>query len=222
MTKTVTKTVTDSGPRRFPMLALWAVFGLCVLPEAVLQGADLGLWGGSGGGPQWRSYAYGWGGFWPGLLYDWRPNYRLQPLAMFVTYGFLHVGLLHLAVNMMTLVSLGRAVIDRAGQAGFLWLYAASLLGGALGFGLLTNTSVPMVGASGALFGLMGGVLVWALRDRRREALTLWPVWRAVIGLLALNVVLWVVAGGQLAWQTHLGGCLAGAAMALMLDWQEA
>ena len=204
-------------PRLFPLLALWALVGLCALPEVVLQGADLGIWG----APGWRGTAYGWLGFWPGLLYDWRPNYPLQPLTMFVTYGFLHVGALHVVVNMITLWSLGRAAIDRAGPRGFVLLYAASLMGGALGFGLLTNTTIPMVGASGALFGLIGGVLVWAVIDRRREGLTLWPVGRAVLGLAALNVVLWFVAGGQLAWQTHLGGFLTGAAMAFVMDWHS-
>jgi rhomboid protease GluP len=202
---------------RFPLLALWALMALCVLPEVVLQGADLGIWG----APDWRGAAYGSFGFWPGLLYDWRPNYRLQPLAMFVTYGFLHVGALHMVVNMITLWSLGRAVLDRAGGRGFLALYAASLLGGGMGFGLLTNTTIPMVGASGALFGLIGGVLVWAVIDRRREGLTLWPVGRAVLGLVALNAVLWFVAGGQLAWQTHLGGLATGAAMALLMEWRS-
>lgn len=201
---------------RSAVLVLWAVLVLSALPEVALQGADLGLWG----APGWRSTAYGWLGFWPGLLHDWRPNYRLQPLAMFVTYGFLHVGALHMVVNMVTLWSLGRATTDRVGPRGFLMVYAAALLGGALGFGLLTNTTIPMVGASGALFGLMGGMLVWAVIDRRRAGLTLWPVARAVIGLVALNVVLWVVAGGQLAWQTHLGGFLAGAAMAWRLAGQ--
>lgn len=194
-------------------LVLWVMVGLCALPEAVLQGADLGLWG----APHWRSLAYGWFGFWPGLLQDWRPNYRLQPAAMFATYGFLHVGLWHLIVNLVTLWSLGQAVIVRAGQRGFLWIYMASLLGGALGFGLLSHTTTPMVGASGALFGLMGAVLGWSLLDRRRGGLTLGPVALGAAGLMALNLALWVVSGDQLAWQTHLGGFLAGAVGAL---WQ--
>lgn len=197
--------------------ALWVIIASCVLPEVVLQGADLGLWGGL----DWRSLAYGWLGFWPGLLYDWRPNYPLQSLAMFVTYGFLHVGALHLVVNMVTLWSLGQAVIDRVGGRGFVGLYVAALMGGGFGFGLLTNTTIPMVGASGALFGLMGAALAWAVIDRRRAGLTLWPVGRAVALLVALNAVLWVVAGGQLAWQTHLGGLLAGIAVALLMDWQS-
>ncbi|MEO8242359.1 MAG: rhomboid family intramembrane serine protease [bacterium] len=201
---------------RYPAvpLALWGLLGLCVLPELVLQGADLGLWGSL----QWRSLAYGWFGFWPGLLHDWRPNYPEQPWAMFLTYGFLHGGLVHLVVNMITLVSMGRAVIDRAGQGRFLLIYAVSLLGGALGFGLLTNTTIPMVGASGALFGLVGAVIAWAVLDRWHESMTLWPVARAVLWLIALNVILWWATGGQLAWQTHLGGFVAGAAMGFVVD----
>ncbi len=194
--------------------ALWAILILCVLPELVLQGADFGLWG----SPHWRSLVYGWAGFWPGLLHDWRPNYPGQAWAMFVTYGFVHGGVVHLGVNMISLVSLGRAVVDRLGQSGFAVLYAISLLGGGLGFGLLTNTTIPMVGASGALFGLAGAVIVWALIDRSEAHQTLWPVIRAVIWLVAMNVILWVATGGQLAWQTHLGGFVAGAVAGFWLD----
>lgn len=199
----------------FPRLppAIWALLALCILPELILQGADLGLWGTSG----WRSLTYAWFGFWPGLLHDWRPNYAAQPWAMFVTYGFVHGGLVHLVVNMMTLVSLGRAVVDRVGQRQFLLIYIAALLGGGIGFGLLTNTVVPMVGASGALFGLVGAVIVWAMTDRLREDLPLWPVARALIWLVVLNLLLWFATGGQLAWQTHLGGGVAGAVLGMVM-----
>ena len=195
-------------------LVVWGLAALCVLPEVLLQGADLGLWGGA----QWRNLAYGWFGFWPGLLYDWRPNYAAQPVAMFVTYGFLHGGLEHLGVNMITLIWLGTAVIDRVGARAFWLIYLVSLLGGGVGFGLLTNTTSPMVGASGALFGLTGSILVWTITDRRGEALSLWPVGRAVLWLVMLNVILWLVTGGQLAWQTHLGGFIAGALVAVRYD----
>ena len=106
------------------------------------------------------------GGFWVGLLQSWTPNYPSQPYLMFLTYGFLHGGLLHLVVNMVTLWSLGHAVIDRVGTRGFVLLYAASLLGGAAGYALLASTLAPMVGASGALFGLAGGLLAWGYVDR--------------------------------------------------------
>lgn len=187
---------------------------LCVVPEALLSGADFKLWGGA----HWRGIAYGLGGFWPGLLHDWRPNYRGQALVMFASYGFLHGGPVHLVVNMMSLVSLGRAVVERAGPGRFLMIYGAALLGGGLGFGVLANTVQPMVGASGALFGLVGALVAWGLRERLEVGETLWPVARALIWLVALNLILWVATAGSLAWQTHLGGFLAGAALAWALE----
>lgn len=190
--------------------ALWALFLACLLPELVLAGADWGLWG----SVHWRALATGWGGFWPGLLGGWRPNYPGQALAMFLTYGFLHAGPLHFVVNMMSLVSLGRAVIDQIGQARFLRLYAVAVLGGGLGYGALVTGTVPMVGASGALFGLAGALVFWGWAERHRTGAGQGPVWRALGLLLGLNLVLYVVTGGRLAWETHLGGFLAGAAMA--------
>jgi membrane associated rhomboid family serine protease len=137
---------------------------------------------------------------------------------MFLTYGFLHGGLLHLVVNMVTLWSLGLAVLDRVGSRGFVLLYAASLLGGALGFALLASTLAPMVGASGALFGLAGGLLAWGYVDRFTLQEALWPVARAAGLLLLMNVVMWWALDGQLAWETHLGGFVAGWVAALMID----
>ena len=91
---------------------LLGILGVCTLVEAVLQGTDFGLWG----SPRWRGLAYQNGGFWRGLLDNWRPNYAVQPAAMFASYGFLHGGFFHLAVNMITLASLGPPVIERVGQ----------------------------------------------------------------------------------------------------------
>lgn len=183
-----------------------AVLLACTAVELALQGADLGFWG----SPRWRALAYQNGGFWIGLLGDWQPNYATQPLAMFATYGFLHAGAAHLAVNMITLVSLGTAVAARAGQRGFLALYGLSVLGGAAGFALLSQAVQPMVGASGALFGLAGALVAWDWRDRRDGGETLWPVLRALALLGLLNLVMYWALGGSLAWETHLGGFLAG------------
>lgn len=193
---------------------LIVLVGLCVLIEAVLQLGDLGVLSGT----RWRATAYEYGGFWPGLLQGWRPNYPGQAYAMFLSYAFLHGGLLHLIVNMVTLVSLGRAVCVRVGTRGFLLLYLAAVLGGALGFGLLTTSAQPMVGASGGLFGLVGGLLAWSYIDRFISARRLWPVGRAVLILLALNLVFWWAMDGLLAWQTHLGGFVAGWVAALLID----
>lgn len=189
--------------------ALVAIVILCVLIELALQGADLGIWGSS----RWRGLAYQNGGFWIGLLGNWRPNYGVQPVVMFVTYGFLHGGFAHLVVNMITLASLGRIVIERAGQRGFVLIYAASVLGGAAGFALLSSAVQPMVGASGALFGLAGALVGWEYTARRLARAGLWPVLRAVLLLALLNLVMYWAMGGRLAWETHLGGFVVGWAM---------
>jgi rhomboid protease GluP len=185
----------------------------CGVIELTLQLADARVidW------PRLRLLAYSYGGFWPGLLDNWRPNYPGQAAAMFFTYGFLHGGLVHFLVNMITLVSLGRGVAERGGVARYAAIYIASILGGAVVFGLLAPGLRPMVGASGALFGLAGALTAWDARERRALRLTMQPVLRVIAFLALMNVVLWWAMDGQLAWETHLGGFLAGAAAALAL-----
>ncbi len=84
-----------------------------------------------------------------GLLYGWRPNYAGQPVTMFASYGWLHAGPGHLLGNLGALVWLGPEIQMRFGTRGFMALWAVCLLGGAVGFALLTSSPAPMVGASG-------------------------------------------------------------------------
>lgn len=202
--------------RRLPSLppVVLAILVLCVLPELVLQGADHGLWGTR----QWRNMAYGWGGFWPGLFRGWLPNYPGQRWGMFLSYGFLHAGFWHLATNMITLVSLALPIVARVGQRRFLALYVLSMIGGGAGYAALSASTQPMVGASGALFGLAGAWAAWEYIDRFTAAERLWPVLRLLAILVVLNVVLWWAMHGLLAWQTHLGGFLVGWSAAFILD----
>jgi rhomboid protease GluP len=195
-------------------LILYGLIVVCAGIEAALLLSDQGIIGPD----RLRRLAYDYGGFWPGLLGDWRSNYPAQPWVMFITYGFLHGGPGHLIVNMITLWSLGRGVLDRVGARGFGLLYLATLLGGAAGFALLAPGLRPMVGASGALFGLIGGLLAWAYVDRFTYNEGLWPIGRAVLLLTGLNLVLWWAMGGQLAWETHLGGFITGWITAMLID----
>jgi rhomboid protease GluP len=190
------------------------LIAVCAAVEAVLSLSDLGLLGDG----RLRPEAYAWGGFWPGLLQGWQPNFPGQAVAMFFTYGFLHGGPVHLVVNMITLWSLGTAVEARVGPRGLAILYGASLVGGAGGFGLIAETFRPMVGASGALFGLAGGLLAWNYVDRFTQREGLWPVARVVLFLVAMNVAMWWALDGQLAWETHLGGFIVGWIVALLID----
>ena len=191
-----------------------AILLICGAVELALQLADLRILD----LPRLRTTAYEYGGFWPGLLRDWRPNFAGQPIAMFFSYSFLHGGIVHLGVNMITLVSLGALVDDRLGWLRYGALYVASILGGAIGYAILARGLVPMVGASGALFGLAGAILAWEARDRMRLKEAMGPVWRMIALLLALNLLFWWAMDGHLAWQTHLGGFIAGAIAALALD----
>lgn len=190
------------------------LIAICVFIEAVLTLGDWNLL------PvvRMRALAYENFGFWPGLLRGWNPNYAAQPYTMFLSYGFLHGGLAHLAVNMITLWSLGGAVQKRTGHRGFLLLYLTTLLGGAGGYALLSSTPEPMVGASGALFGLVGGLLAWLYVDLYTFQKGLLPVAQAVLLLILLNLVLWWAMGGRLAWETHLGGFITGWIVALLID----
>ena len=193
----------------------WVLLGgliaLCSLIELALSASDWGLIQ----TPRFRQTAYEFGGFWPGLLSDWRPNYPLQPATMFFSYGFFHGGPGHLIVNMFTLFSLGSAVMDRAGGKGFALIYGASILGGAVAYAVLAQTPQPMVGASGALFGLAGALVGWNLIDSFDLKESLWPFARIAAFLVAINVVMWWALNGQLAWQTHLGGFVSGFLVAL-------
>jgi membrane associated rhomboid family serine protease len=193
---------------------LVAIVALCTVIELLLWGADLELFGPA----RLRQMAYECGGFWPGLLKGWQPNYAVQPATMFVSYAFLHGGPGHLVVNIITLWSLGLAVIERVGTGRFLGLYLGSALGGAVAYGVLADTVRPMVGASGALFGLAGALLAWAYIDRFTARIGLWPVVQVVVFLISMNVAMYWALDGQLAWQTHLGGFMTGWILALLID----
>lgn len=193
---------------------IWAVLFACVIPELLLEGASAGLWG----GPQWRALADSWGGFWPGLLHNWQPNYPGQAWGMFVTYGFLHAGFPHLLGNMLVLLWLGPPVVERVGQVRFALIWIVATIGGGLGYALLTKSPDPMVGASGALFGLAGAWVAWEYVDRFSAGKLLWPVFRIVVLLVVLNLISFWALSGMIAWQTHLGGFIFGWIAAVLAD----
>ncbi|MFZ1482659.1 MAG: rhomboid family intramembrane serine protease [Paracoccaceae bacterium] len=201
-----------SPPPALPHLhpVIWALLAFCLFPEILLLGADLGLWGSA----RWRPLAYQNGAFWAGLLHGWRPNYAAQPVVMFASYGWLHAGPGHLIGNLGVLVWLGPQVLARFGPLGFSALWGACLLGGAAGFGLLTSSPAPMVGASGALFGLAGAWLVEEVRRTHGLRARLLRGGLLLAALLALNAAAWALQGGHLAWETHLGGMTTGMVLA--------
>ncbi len=187
-------------------IVLWIV-AICALPEVVFTLLETPLFG----LPEARRAALVGLAFWPQLLTEgWQPVWPGQSTAMFVTYAFLHGGFLHLLFNMLVLLHLGRECVARLGGRGFLVLYILSAIGGAVGFLLLAAPTGPMVGASGAIFGLFGAVQYWDWQRRRATGASLAPFWKVMLGLVLMNVILFLMVGGFLAWQAHLGGYVAG------------
>ena len=198
-----------------PRPATWhlvLLIGLCCLIEGMLQFSDRGLLASM----RLRAAAYEYAGFWPGLLRGWNANYALQPYVMFFSYGFLHGGLAHLLVNMMTLWSLGGRGADRVGTRGFVLLYIAALLGGAAGYAAAGHDVPPDGRRLGGALRSGGRAARLGLRGPLTHRAGLWPVPRGA-GAHRPQPVLWWAMDGQLAWQTHLGGFL-GWVGALLID----
>jgi len=122
-----------------------------------------------------------------------------------VTSGFLHENLLHIGFNMYVLYILGMQLEPVLGQVKFATIYFVSLLTGSFG-ALLVSPHVVTVGASGAVFGIMGAFAV-ELRSRQL------PIMRGGLGgiggLIVINLVISFTLPG-ISWGGHIGGLIGG------------
>ena len=125
-----------------------------------------------------------------------------------LTAPFLHAGLWHVGLNMLALWVLGGVVEPLLGRWRFVGVYLVSALGGTVTSYALTGPGVISVGASGAVFGLLGATLV-VLRRLNRDV-------SGVVVLLVINVVLGFVVP-TIDWRAHLGGFVAGGLVTLAM-----
>lgn len=126
-----------------------------------------------------------------------------------VTGGFMHAGIFHLAMNMFLLWLLAQELEPALGGWRFGLLYGVSLLGGSLG-AVALHPEALTVGASGAIFGLMGALVVLQLRAHQNP-------WRSgIAGLVILNVAFTFLIPG-ISIGGHLGGLVAGAIGGLLV-----
>jgi membrane associated rhomboid family serine protease len=123
----------------------------------------------------------------------WRP----------VTSGFVHAGFMHVGFNMFLLWLLGQIIEPAIGRIGFIALYFMSLLGGSF-LVLVMSYDALTVGASGAVFGLMGAAFV-GMRARGID-----PFSTGIGPLLVINLILTFVVPG-ISIGGHIGGLVAGA-----------
>lgn len=159
-------------------------------------------------------------------LFSFRYGFRPaspRVLALFTSL-FLHSGLLHLAGNMLFLWIYGDNVEDRLGRWRFLLAYLGSGAAATLFFALFAQGSqVPLVGASGAISGILGFYFVWFPRNVVRLWIFIFPFWSDVVQVPARWVLgvfvvvdnllpfLFSRSGAGVAYGAHLGGFLTGA-----------
>jgi len=139
-----------------------------------------------------------------------------QPGANAVTIFsamFLHGGWLHLIVNMIVLWSFGRGLEPVMGAFRFVVLYLATGVLAALAHGFVNEqANVILIGASGAIAGVLGAAVIAAPRLPVIFVIFPMPLWIAVIALVALHVAAIVFDWDpEIAWHAHLAGLAAGA-----------
>jgi membrane associated rhomboid family serine protease len=125
-----------------------------------------------------------------------------------ITSAFLHGSFLHIAFNMYVLFALGPTLERILGHGRFIILYLLAALGGSVASYMFSDIRTVSVGASGAIFGLMGALVV-AGRRLRYDV-------RQVLILLVINVVIGFLAPG-IDWRAHLGGLITGAIVSAIL-----
>ena len=191
-----------------------AYFGTVLAGETFTNAAVLGL------------------GFIPSVVHrtaELAPQYVVMPEAFsYLTYSFLHADLLHLGGNMLFLWVFGDNVEDALGHFRYLVFYLACAAGGALLHGMVApDSQAPLIGASGAIAGIVAAYLVLYPRIK---------VWVLAFGRIPLRVpayivlALWIAAqlllftfGGddQISWACHVGGIATGALLVFVLRRRE-
>jgi len=126
-----------------------------------------------------------------------------------VSGGFLHENILHIAMNMYVLWILGNMLEPAIGRNRFLTVYGVSLLTGSLG-ALIVDPHIYTVGASGAIFGVMGAAAV----EVRGRGISIAD--SGIGAMIALNLVFSFAIPG-ISWGGHVGGLIGGAIMGWLL-----
>ena len=212
----VTEPSRRTGPPP-PPLIIWAMAAILIAFEAAFQLGEAGIIFPA----ETRMEVYYYGAFWDLYFEGFRDGHEvpLEFWTSFVTHAFLHGSLLHLVMNGVIFLGLGGMIAHVIGPVRFVILYALTAIAGALVFGLIATTNGPLVGASGAIFGFFGILKAWEWRYLRVHGGSYRRFWGTIGGLIAINIALYFFfpGGGQLAWEAHLGGFIAGFLLAPVL-----
>jgi rhomboid protease GluP len=181
--------------REIPMTRFFVGLSIGLYGMGVLSGVDFDIMGGFSGAQALR-----WGAVTPALA-------QVEPWRL-VSAIFIHFGVLHLGLNMMGLVDLGKQLERLIGSARFATLFVFTGIAGFVLSGLYYATFGSMNqgtgGASGGVFGVIAGLIgyLYARKD---------PRWKSMFIRLAIYTLLFALMGGAVNNAAHLGGFLAGA-----------
>ena len=143
--------------------------------------------------------------FWGPALYPELTG-TFEPWRL-LTAALVHSGFWHVGLNMLALWMMGRSLEPLLGRGRFLTLYLLSALGGSVAVALLSFTT-PVAGASGAIFGLFGALLVIGRHIGANIG--------GIAIILAINLAIGFIPGFNVSWQAHVGGLVVGALVGLI------
>ena len=171
-------------------------------------------------------------GYIPSVVFDYvelPADLTLVPEDLtYVSYAFLHGDIFHLGGNMLFLWVFGDNVEDALGHFKFLIFYLLCAIAGALLHGILApDSQVPLIGASGAIAGVVAAYLVlhprvkiWILAFGRIPLRI--PAYITLALWIVFQFVMFAVAGDdQVSFACHIGGIIAGAVLVLFLRHRE-
>lgn len=139
----------------------------------------------------------------------WQPGVADGAYWQLVSSAFTHVDLIHIGVNMLMLWFLGPSLERTLGRVRFLAVYLISALSGSVVVLWLSNPSDSTLGASGAVFGMIGALLVLAYKVHGDV--------RSLLLYLGINVAYTFMGPGNISWEGHLGGLIGGMAAAIIV-----
>ena len=174
-------------------------------------------------GLEWRSAAFLFLAFFP---LDFGAPYKelffAQNFVMFFSYSFLHGNFFHMVINVAIFFALGKQIEEQLGAVNLILIFISTSIAGAAAYQILSSgSSVPMVGASGGVFGFFGFIKGKELIYRIRHNLTILPFLNLIFGLIILHIILVLLYPTfipfQIGWQGHLGGFVFGLILASMI-----
>ena len=174
-------------------------------------------------GLEWRSAAFLFLAFFP---LDFGAPYKelffAQNFVMFFSYSFLHGNFFHMIINVAIFFALGKQIEEQLGAVNLIFIFLSTSIAGAAAYQILSSgSSVPMVGASGGVFGFFGFIKGKELIYRIRHNLTILPFLNLIFGLIILHIILVLlyptIIPFQIGWQGHLGGFVSGLILASLI-----